>query len=311
MDKLTIFSLLFLLVTSSTTAINTSVNTTPTGPYEFNIGKTSSIEFNTTFNSTKSVDNAYLETNEGFEKENYTRYTEDIIVGQNSTTIKYSWDNQFPVLDEKNVSIRPVITTDNQTFGFAKENTTNISVLINPNFRSFRAQNTFKEENAKLKSKVTHPVGRNEISRVEYTIQAPDEEYKYVARREDEITVQEEQGNVFEALFVETTEVGTYDVTATAITEEGNVTASDSFRVEEGEKPKPPKLKFTIFSIGDTALTQVGAEARSVNIIWQAALGLHIIVIATTSTVLLGGGGTDTAYYGDIENRREFANQTR
>lgn len=318
--KLLAAATLFLVLASPTAAkeYNGTIDVEPVGPIQYSLNNDNSVNITVELNTTESIDTAYLQTDEGLETRNYTKYTANISSNSNGTDILYQWDNQYPVTSERLVDYRPYIVTDNGTVyttpnddnltlyydngtKYFKQVNTSINVVLTPTIRKTLFRDVKQGEYSLMEAQVTHPVGYAKIKRVEFHVTNPEGHTDiYIARREDKITVNGDTGNKFESYYTETGQVGRYNVDIKVVAEQHTLTAEGSFDVTEKEQAAPPNVKLLSFSISDTSWFEAGAEITRINVVYQMAIGLHLLVLATTFAIVFGGAGYEETEYEDL-----------
>jgi hypothetical protein len=457
-----ILATITLIGTVSASEYNKTIDITPSGPFTYDLNEKEPVNFTVKMNTTDNIETAYLQTNEGLETRNYTRYTYDIETNNNGTDITYRWDNQFPVTSQKKIDFQPYIITstdrtyslpvkgvkiylekreatllsqensseynnwtnwenvidgDYSTYGepssgdglnvgdsdtvynstgyfnystinsslnpdyiwkvkdqagnhtltlpdscthypiqtrvesyegslntkpshvsweclnqssqewiqifnntdsdvnqryrvyeeqmyidnVTREMNNTIQTIIKPEIHSFVAEDIEKGENSLLQVKATHPVGYAEINRVQFKINRPDSKTdNYIARREKRITIDGNEGNIFQAYYTETDETGYYEVTAQLVTDERVIEKTIDFTVEEKTAPERPDVSLQPFSIGGTSWVAAGSQISKVNVVYQLFIGLQLLIIATTFAIVLGGSGFEEAEYENL-----------
>lgn len=140
MAKIKILAALILLLTASVAAqeadddkrYNSSIDLHPSQQIDYAIGKTGAVNITVEINTTASIDNAYLQTDEALGLDNYTRYTDQIEVNNNGTDIHFVWDNQEPVVKEQVVDYRPFIVAGGKVYSTPKDD--NLTIYPDKNF---------------------------------------------------------------------------------------------------------------------------------------------------------------------------------
>lgn len=281
---------------------NETIDMTPKDQAIYDLNEPEEIEILVETNRTAEVQEAVLQTDEGLETMNYTRYTVNVDENANGTDIKYIWDNQHPVTIPKTVDYQPYIEFEDETLTINEsEYNSTIKVVSQPTIVNFTMpEEVGQNQLAEISLKATHPVGYGSIERVKFFITTPEgEQYEHIARRENQIVVNGDTGNLFETVFTNTAERGNYQVEAVLITEEQEITTSDSFRVVNGVEGQSfdSGVSVSPMSIGSTSWTKAGADITKTRYILYTAGGLTGLNLLVVVAVLIGGGGYDENYF--------------